>query len=104
MPPTEESAGYAGDESFASLREYARRVGAGRAVANTKGFLVDLEHREFMSPGTAYCVAGPEGGVQSARARLRGRGPQRARHRRGEVAEAEPALPGWTFSVNLLFP
>jgi Uma2 family endonuclease len=31
--------------------------------------------------------------------------PERATmYRRGEIAEAEPAVPGWTMAVNNLFP
>ena len=52
--------GYAGDEIFASLREYARRTGRGRAVGDGKGFRVDLPNRESFSPDAAF-FTGPRG-------------------------------------------
>jgi len=41
IPPTGAAPGYAADEIFLSLREYARAIGRGRAVGDNKGFVVD---------------------------------------------------------------
>ena len=53
MEPTGEDPGYAADEIFVSLREYARRTGYGRAFGDNKGFVVDLPHRRSFSPDAA---------------------------------------------------
>lgn len=42
---TGDEPGYAADEIYVSLREYAVRQGTGRAVADGKGFLCDLPNR-----------------------------------------------------------
>lgn len=153
MPPTGIEPGYAGDEIFASLREYARRTGTGRAVGDNKGFRVNLPNRESFSPDTAF-YTGPsrkgmkffegapvfavevrsEGdyGSTAERAMARKRTDYFAAgtlvvwdvdllsdnvirvyrasdpdnptiYRRGEMAEAEPAVPGWRFPVDDLF-
>ena len=152
MPPTGEEPGYAGDEIYVSLRTHARRIGVGRAVADNKGFRVNLPHRESFSPDAAYYVGprsgmkffqgapvfavevrsendyGPkaEAAMQSKRSDYfasgaevvwdvdllskdvvrvyRASDPSRSTiYRRGEIAEAEPAVPGWTFAVDDLF-
>jgi Uma2 family endonuclease len=54
MAPTGGTPGYAGDEIFASLREYARRTGTGIAVGDNKAFIVNLPHRKSFSPDAAY--------------------------------------------------
>lgn len=152
MSPTGASPGYAGDEIFASLRDYVRRTGKGRAVSDNKGFRVHLPHRESFSPDAAFFV-GPSQGMRfyegapvfAAEVRSEGDyGPaaeeamarKRADYfaagtqvvwdvdllseavvkvyrasdpehptvyRRGEVAEAEPAVPGWSMPVDDLF-
>jgi Uma2 family endonuclease len=152
LMPTGDEPGYAGDEIFASLREYARRVGRGRAVGDNKGFRVNLPHRESFSPDAAY-YTGPRTGMRffegapvfAAEVRSEGDyGPQAERlmaekradyfaagtlvvwdvdlqsdevvrvyragspsvptvYRRGDTAEAEPAVPGWTMPVDDLF-
>lgn len=153
MTPTGVEPGYAGDEIFASLREYARRTGMGRAVGDNKGFRVDLPNRESFSPDAAF-YTGPsrrgmkffegapvfavevrsEGDYGStadkaiARKRVdyfaagtlvvwdvdllsddvirvyRASDPDNPTvYRRGEMAEAEPAVPGWRFPVEDLF-
>lgn len=43
--PTGGDPGYADDEIFASLRDYAKRVKVGRAVSDNKGFRVKLPNR-----------------------------------------------------------
>lgn len=152
MTPTGIDSGYAADEIFASLREYARRTGAGRAVADNKGFRVNLPNRESFSPDAAFYVGEASGmkffeGAPVFAAEVRSEndyGPKaeeeitkkRADYfaagtlvvwdvdllgedtvrvfrasdpehpticRRGQVAEAEPAVPGWTMPVDDLF-
>ncbi len=56
MSPTGEWPGYAGDEIYASLREYARRTKSGRAFADNKAFIINLPHRESVSPDAAYHI------------------------------------------------
>jgi len=60
-PLTGDEPGFAGDEIFVSLREYARRTGVGRAVGDNKAFRVNLPNRETFSPDAAYFV-GPRAG------------------------------------------
>ncbi len=153
MPPTGDEPGYAGDEIFVSLYEYARRTGAGRAVGDNKGFRAHLPHRETFSPDAAFYTGPPSGmkfferaPVFAVEVRSEGDyGPQAERqiaqkradyfaagtqvvwdvdllsedvvkvyragdpqqvtiYRRGEIAEAEPAVPGWRMAVADLFP
>ena len=153
MAPTGGDPGYAGDEAFVALREYARRVGRGRAVGDNKAFRVNLPDRESFSPDAAFYI-GPDPGmgfyegapifaveVRSAN----DYGPKAERelaekrrdyfaagtqvvwdvdllsedvvrvyraadpetptiYRRGDLAEAKPALPNWTMPVDDLFP
>src|SRR5919199_6251693 len=152
MSPTGAAPGYAGDEIFASLREYARRTKKGRAVGDNKAFIVDLPHRKSFSPDAAYYTGKPAGmkffeGAPVFAAEVRSEndyGPAAERemarkradyfaagtlvvwdvdllsdavvrvyhasdpetptvYRRGEQAEAEPAVPGWTLPVDDLF-
>ncbi len=153
MPPTGVAPGYAGDEIFVALREYAKQTGSGRAVGDNKGFLVDLPHRKSFSPDAAYYLGQPSGMkfyegapifavevwsendygpvAEQVMAAKRAdyfvcgtqvvwdvdvRGDEesskiirvyRADHpedatvyKQSEVAEAEPALPGWRFPVD----
>ena len=152
MSPTRGAPGFAGDEVFVSLRAYARRRGAGRAVSDNKGFHVRLPNRESFSPDAAYHI-GPDPGMKFYEGapifavEVRSEGDygdaaevtlaakradyfragtsvvwdidllgedvvrvHRATHpehptiyRRNEIAEAEPAVPGWTMPVNDLF-
>ena len=152
MSPTGYEPGYAGDEIFVSLRDYARRTGSGRAIGDNKGFRVNLAHRKSFSPDAAF-YTGPntrmkflEGApVFAVEVRSEGEyGPvaeQAMRdkrtdyltagtqvvwdvdllsedvvkvyrvvdpahptiYRRGDVAEAEPAVPGWQMPVSDLF-
>jgi Uma2 family endonuclease len=48
--------GFAGDEIFASLREYARQTKLGRAIGDNKAFLVDLPRRKSFSPDAAFYI------------------------------------------------
>ena len=152
MSPTGAAPGYAGDEIFASLRGYARRVGSGRAVGDNKAFVVNLPYRKSFSPNAAF-YTGPGAGMRffegapvfAVEVRSEGDyGPiteekiaakradycaagtrvvwdvdllsddvvrvyradnpdQPTVYRRGELAEAEPAVPGWTMPVDDLF-
>jgi Uma2 family endonuclease len=150
MPATGAMPGYAGDEIFASLRQYVRQAGRGRAVSDNKAFVVNLPQRESFSPDAAYYV-GPSSGMKffqgapAFAAEVRSEwdyGPEREMaakradyfaagtlvvwdvdllspdvvrvyhasapetpsvYRRGEVAEAEPAAPGWAMAVDDLF-
>ena len=63
MPPTGDDPGYAGDEIYVSLREYAKRIKRGRAFADNKGFHVHLPHRDSLSPDAAYHF-GPRAGMR----------------------------------------
>jgi Uma2 family endonuclease len=54
MSPTGDAPNYAAGEIFASLREYARRTKAGRAVTDNAGFKVNLPHRNSFSPDAAF--------------------------------------------------
>jgi Uma2 family endonuclease len=152
LPPTGDDPGYAGDEIFVSLREYARRTQTGRAFADNKGFRVHLPHRESFSPDAAYHTGtrtgmrflegapifavevrsendyGPaaERAMQEKRADYFACGTQvvwdvdllsedvvksykasdpdnPVVFRRGDVADAEPAVPGWRMAVDDLF-
>jgi Uma2 family endonuclease len=152
ISPTGAAPGYAGDEILASLWEYAKRVGSGRAVGDNKAFVVDLPHRKSFSPNAAF-YAGSRTGMRffqgapvfAVEVRSEGDYGQKAEeamaakradyfaagtrvvwdvdllsddvvrvyragdpdqptvYRRGEIAEAEPAVPGWTMPVDDLF-
>ncbi len=152
MPPTGGEPGYAGDEVFVSLREFARQTKIGRAVGDNKAFRVDLPNRESFSPDAGLYV-GPNPGMKfyegppifavevrsendygskaeekmaEKRADYFAAGTlivwdvdllspdiiksyhadnpnQPTIFRRGGLANAEPALPGWRFPVDSLF-
>jgi Uma2 family endonuclease len=153
MSPTGGLPGYAADEVFASLREYAKRTRSGRAVGDNKAFVVKLPHRDTLSPDASFYV-GPDPGMKFFAgapvfaAEVRSEGDYGAAaekalaekrrdyfdsgtlvvwdvdllvpevvkvyrasdpdhpavYRRGERAEAEPAVPGWSMPVDDLFP
>ncbi len=152
MAPTGDLPISAAGEIYASLREYARRTGTGRAYSDNAGFVVNLPHRTSFSPAAAFYI-GPRSGMRflngepifAAEVRSEndyGPGAERAMaqkradyfaagtlvvwdvdvlseavvkvyrasepanatiYRRGEVAEAEPAVPGWAMPVDELF-
>ncbi len=151
--PTGGLPGYAGDEIYAFLREYARRGDFGWAVGDNKGFSCDLPHRQSFSPDAAFYTGPapdmdfyPEPPVFAVEVRSKndyGPKAERAIHakigdyfaagtrvvwdvdlesdeviakytapdavypqifRRGEQANAEPAVPGWKLNVDDLFP
>lgn len=153
MPPTGGDPGYAGDEAYVSLRDYARRESKGRAISDNKAFRVNLPNRGSFSPDAAFYV-GPSPGMKFyegaplfaievrsendyGRAAEREMAEKRRDYfaagtqvvwdvdllsedvvkvyrasdpenptiyRRGEMAEAEPAVPGWRMPVDDLFP
>jgi Uma2 family endonuclease len=145
--------GYAGDEIYASLRSYVKRVKQGVAVADSKIFRVNLPHRQSFSPDAGYFVGSsqpmkyyegaPTFAVEVRSAGDYGRWANReiaqkradyfaagtlvvwdvdllsedvvkvyrvsapetpTIYRPGDIAEAEPAVPGWTMAVNELLP
>ena len=152
MSPTGGDPGYAGDEIYVSLREYAKRTKKGRAVSDNKGFRVNLPNRASFSPDAAFYV-GPNPGMKfyegapvfAVEVRSEGDyGPPTERkmaekrrdyfaagtlvvwdvdllsqdvvrvyrstkpdaptiYRYGDIAEAEPAVPGWRMPVAQLF-
>jgi Uma2 family endonuclease len=153
MSPAGGLHGYAAGAIFASLHQFARHTGAGVALPDNVGFVVDLPHRRSFSPDAAFwtgaplMAAFPEGapafavevrsdedyGPAAERALaakradyfaagtqvvwdvdvlregavrvFRAAGPRRpAVHRRGERADAEPVVPGWSMPVDDLFP
>lgn len=57
MSPTGSAPGYAGDEIFVSLRNYARKTRTGYAVGDNKGFIVNLPHRTSFSPDAAFTTS-----------------------------------------------
>ena len=65
IPPGGEDPNFAAGEIFASLRDYVRRTGRGRAYTDGAGFHVNLPHREAFSPDAAYHVA-PRTGMRFA--------------------------------------
>jgi Uma2 family endonuclease len=59
MAPTGGIPGYAGDEIYASLREYARRMHGGYAIGDNKAFRVNLPRRKSFSPDAAFYIGPP---------------------------------------------
>jgi Uma2 family endonuclease len=122
IPLAGDDPGYASGEIFAVLRGYVRRTKWGRAYGDGVGFHVHLPHREAFSPDAAYHV-GPRTGkrflegapIFAVEVRsendygpavdllsddvikvYRASDPDHPTiYRRGEMAEAEPAVPGW---------
>jgi Uma2 family endonuclease len=152
ISPTGSLPGYAGDEIFASLREYSKRTRTGRAVGDNKAFRVRLPNRKSFSPDAAFHTGadtgmkflegapvfavevrsendyGPRAEKEMAAKRAdyfaagtqvvwdvdllsdevvrvyRAGDPDQPKiYRRGETAEAEPAVPGWAMPVDELF-
>jgi Uma2 family endonuclease len=152
MPPTGDFPAAAGGEVFASLREFGRRTGLGRAYTDNVGFIVNLPGRKSFSPDAAFYTGPRTGGrflegapVFAVEVRSKeDYGPKAEQalaakradyfaagtlvvwdvdvlrdgvvrvyrssdphkpivYHRGEMAEAEPALPGWSMPVDDLF-
>jgi Uma2 family endonuclease len=98
MSPTGGSPGYAADEIFASLREYAKRAKNGRAVGDNKAFLVSLPHRQSFSPGAAFYV-GPSPGMKFYQG-----APQFAVEVRSEGDIADRPKHSWQPSAGTILP
>lgn len=152
MPPTGFGPGRASGRIYATLLHYEEQTGAGYALPDNVGFIVNLPHRRSFSPDAAFVERLPEhperfvegaplfaAEVRSAgdhspvadaaydakRADYLAAGTQvvwdvNPRQRTvasyradrpheptlfhaGEVADAEPALPGWRVAVDELF-
>lgn len=56
LMPTGGEGGYVADEIFVALRDYAKRLGRGRAVSDNKGFHVHLLERDLFSPDAAFYI------------------------------------------------
>ncbi len=54
MPPSGGLHGYAGGAVLRRLQDYASRTGAGVAVPDNVGFVVDLPHRKSFCPDVAF--------------------------------------------------
>ena len=155
MSPTGKKSTYAAGEVVASLRQYSRETRSGWAVQDNAGFVVNLPHRQSLSPDAAFYTgkdsadsmdffegapvfavevrskndygATAERAMATKRADYFAAGtlvvwdvdlqspdvvrvyraattPPPTIYRRGEMAEAEPAVPGWTMPVDDLFP
>ncbi|MCA1616345.1 MAG: Uma2 family endonuclease [Acidobacteria bacterium] len=112
MSPTGNLPNYAAGEVFVSLRAYVKERKGGRAISDNAAFVVNLPHRKSFSPDAAFYV-GPDPGMKFFEVDLLGEdvvrsysadAPDRPRvFRRGETADAEPAVPGWSMPVNDLF-
>jgi Uma2 family endonuclease len=63
MSPTGGLPGYAGGEIFASLRAHARRTRAGVAFPDNVGFVINLPHRQSISPDASF-YTGPNPGMK----------------------------------------
>lgn len=152
MPPTGDDPSRTGGSIYASLREYERQSGIGRAYPDNAGFVVDLPNRKSFSPDVAFHIGKRTGmkflegspvfavevrsegdyGKTAERKMARKRADYFAAgtlvvwdvdllsdeviksysaadpdhpkiFRRGEIADAEPALPGWRMPVDELF-
>ena len=152
MSPTGDLPSSAAGAIYASLRQYQRNVGGGRAYADNTGFTVNLPNRKSFCPDAAFYVGPRAGGkflagapVFAAEVRSEGDYDRQAEqamaakradyfaagtlvvwdvdvlndevvrvyratdpehptiYRRGELAEAEPAMPGWSMPVEELF-
>jgi Uma2 family endonuclease len=111
---------------YRSLWDYQLRVKSGRAYTDNTGFLVDVPQRKSFSPDACFYVGPPPGprflqgaptfaagaqvvwDVDVLREALirayRAAAPDTPTvYRRGERAEAAPALPGWSFPVDEIF-
>jgi len=152
MSPTGDYPSSAAGAVYASLRQYGRSTGLGRAYTDNTGFKVNLPHRESFSPDAAFYVGPRTGGkflegapvlavevrsendygfiAEQAMAKkradyfaagtlvvwdvdvlqdelvrvYRASDPESPTiYRRGDIAEAEPAVPGWRMPVEELF-
>jgi Uma2 family endonuclease len=152
MAPTGRKPGRAGGEIYVSLRQHERQYGGGYAFPDNVGFVVNLPHRESLSPdvawyvgldtGMRFCEGAPVFAVEIRSEHDYGPAAERAMaakradyfacgtlvvwdvdllssdviksykasdpehpeiFRRGDMADAEPAVPGWCMAVDELF-
>lgn len=105
MSPTGGLPSSAAAAIYRSLWDYARRGKSGRAYTDNTGFLVDLPQRKSFSPDASFYVGPPPGPKLLPGAPVfRATAPDTPTvYRRGERAEAETALPGWSFPVDGIF-
>ncbi len=152
MSPTGDLPNSAAGAIYASLRQYQRTTGNGRAYTDNAGFKGNLPNRESFSPDAAFYTGPRTGGkflegapVFAAEVRSEGDYGDKAEqamaqkradyfaagtlvvwdvdvlrdevvrvyrasdpgnpviYHRGDVAEAEPAVPGWQMPVDELF-
>lgn len=152
MSPTGDLPSAAAGEIFASLREYGRRIKAGRAYTDNAAFIVNLPNRRSFSPDAAFHIGARTGGkflegapIFAVEVRSEGDYGRKAEQKlaakradyfaagtlvvwdvdvlveqvvrrytyddpdnprvfhRGETADAEPALPGWSMPVDDVF-
>lgn len=61
IPPTGLEHGYIGSEILFALKLYERKTGAGYAVPDNVGFIVNLPHRRSLSPDVAFTHVDPRG-------------------------------------------
>jgi hypothetical protein len=99
MPPSGGRSGYAGDEVFASRRDFVRRTGRGRAVGDNKGFHVDLP-TDYFEAGTLVVWDLDLLSRDVVRVDRSDNQTLPQIYRVGEVADAEPAVPGWRMRVD----
>lgn len=99
MSPTGGLPSRAAAAIYRSLWDIERRTKTGRAYTDNVGYLVDLPQRPARRSSGTWTSSAKGWSVSIA--------PRRptisAVYRRGEQAEAEPALPGWSFVVDDLF-
>src|SRR6266571_1262732 len=115
MGPVAYPHGHASMEIVLSLREYGRRTKLGRAIPDPVAFIVNLPNRRSFCPDAAFHVGPSFGrkfidGAPVFAVEVRSDGVYGAAdpltpavYHRGEYAEAEPAVPGWSMAVDDLF-
>jgi Uma2 family endonuclease len=114
MSPTGGLPGRASAAIYASLRRHEKTTGGGLAYPDNTGFVVELPQRKSFSPDAAFhpgttptmgtLVVWDVDLVGADVVRVfRAASAEPSIYRRGDVAEAEPAVPGWRMKVDELF-
>lgn len=118
MSPTGGLPSSAGGAIYASLRQYQRTVGGGRAYADNTVFAAEVRSENDYGPQAEEEMARKRADYFAAGTRVvwdvdllgedvvrvhRATSPEPTIYRRGEGAEAEPAVPGWRMPVDELF-
>ena len=95
----------AAEAVFVSPLLHVRRVKMGEACPDGNDYLVDLPHRQSFRPDASYFIGrdlgmkfiegAPDFAVDAEQ--------PATVYRCDELADAEPAVPGWTMSVDDLF-